>query len=92
MVRTKRGEKKMSEKIKTVGELRQLIKNLDDDFNIELRIRQRLSDEELRRMSYPYPYKTQYTHLEFDDIGYSDKDLCLGCELKLDNVGAGDDE
>ena len=68
--------------IKTVGELRKIIKDLDDDFNIELRIRQKLSDEELKNMPYPYPYKSTYTNLEFDDIGYSDKDFCLGCELK----------
>jgi hypothetical protein len=74
------------DKIKTVGDMRALISDLDDDFKIELRIRQKLSDEELKNMSYPYPYKTQYTNLVFDDIGYSDKDLCLGCELKSNDA------
>lgn len=32
-------------------------------------------------MPYPYPYETEYTTLEFDDIGVSDKVLCLGVEL-----------
>jgi hypothetical protein len=72
------GQRKM--KIKTVGQLRDIIKDLDDDFNIELRVRRRLKDDELKNCLYPYPYETKYTTLEFDDIGWSDKDLCLGCE------------
>lgn len=31
---------------------------------------------------YPYPYETSYSELEFDDVGVSDKVLCLGVELK----------
>lgn len=71
----------MSCEIKTVGDLRKLIANLSDDCEIEMRIRRRLTDEELKYMSYPYPYETEYTPLEFDDIGVSDKVLCLGVEL-----------
>lgn len=70
----------MSE-IKTVGDLRKVIANLDDSFKIEMRIRRKLTDEELKYMPYPYPYETEYTTLEFDDIGYSDKELCLGVEM-----------
>lgn len=68
------------DKIKTVGQLREIIKNLSDDFVIEMRIRCKLSDEELMKLSYPYPYETEYAILEFDDIGHSDKTLCLGVE------------
>lgn len=50
--------------IKNVGQLRKIIENLPDDFEIESR--------------YPYPYDTEYLTLEFDDIGVSDKVLCLG--------------
>jgi len=46
-----------------------------------LRIRRRLTDEELKYIPYSYPYETEYTTLEFDDIGVSDKVLCLGVEL-----------
>ena len=70
------------DKIKTVGQLRKVIKNLSDDYEIEMRIRRKLSDEELKHCIYPYPYETQYSELEFDDIGVSDKVLCLGVELK----------
>jgi len=68
-------------KIKTLGDFREITKDLDDDFNIELRVRTKLSKESLKKMLYPYPYQTEYRHLEFDDIGYSDKDLCLGVEI-----------
>ena len=71
----------MSCEIKTVGDLRRFIANLSDDCEIEMRIRLRLTDEELKYMPYPYPYETEYTTLEFDDIGVSDKVLCLGVEL-----------
>jgi hypothetical protein len=67
--------------IKTLGDLRKLTEHLSDDFNIEMRIRRKLTDEELKNISYPYPYYTYYVELEYDDIGYSDKDLCLGVEI-----------
>jgi hypothetical protein len=76
--------------IKTLGDFRKLTESLEDDFNIEMRIRRRLSDEEVKNCIYPYPYETFHVNLEFDDIGYSDKDLCLGVEIpnehKNDNV------
>jgi len=70
------------DKIKTVGQLRKVIEDLSDDYEIEMRVRRKLSDEELKHCRYPYPYETQYSELEFDDIGVSDKVLCLGVELK----------
>lgn len=75
----------MSE-IKTVGDLRKVIADLSDDFEIEMRIRRKLSDEEIIELHnkygriYPYPYETEYATLEFDDIGHSDRVLCLGVE------------
>lgn len=70
------------DKIKTVGQLRKVIENLSDDYEIEMRIRRKLTDEELKHCRYPYPYETQHSELEFDGIGVSDKVLCLGVELK----------
>ena len=68
-------------KIKTLGDFRKLTKDLSDDFKINLRVRRRLTDKELKKSLYPYPYHTDYVDLEFDDIGYSDKDFCIGCEV-----------
>lgn len=72
------------DKIRTVGELRRVIKYLSDDYEIEMRIRRKLSDDEIIELAnrYPYPYETKYTELEFDGVGVSDKVLCLGVEIK----------
>lgn len=71
----------MSE-IKTVGQLRNIIEDLSDDYKIEMRIRRKLSDNELKNCIYPYPYETEYVGLEFDNIDMSDRVLCLGVERK----------
>lgn len=63
--------------IRTIGELRNLIKNLDDDFRIEVKIMEEIPDEELENMSYPYPWKMTKATLEMADVGYSDKVLNL---------------
>ena len=53
-----------------------------------MRIRRKLTDEDIIKLHkkygkiYPYPYETSYSELEFDDVGVSDKVLCLGVELK----------
>ena len=41
-----------------------------------------ISEEELKGMSYPYPWNMYDATLEFQDIGYSDKELCLGVYYK----------
>ena len=35
-------------KIKTVGDLRKMISNLDDDFKLDIRIMEEISEEELK--------------------------------------------
>ena len=72
--------------IKTLGQFREITKNLTDDYEIEMRIRRKLTPDELKDMPYPYPYETEYTTLEFDDIGVSDKVLCLGVERTNDEI------
>lgn len=72
-------------RILTVGDLRKVIADLDDDFTIEMRVRTRVPDEELAKRSYPYPFDTEYFNgIEFDDIGYSDKVICFGVETNND--------
>jgi len=71
------------DKIRTLGDFRKVTKNLSDDFVIDFRVRRKLTDEELKNMIYPYPYATLYFDgIEFDDIGYSDKELCIGVTIK----------
>ena len=70
------------DKIKTVGQLRKVIENLSDDYEIEMRIEDIIELHKKYGKIYPYPYETSYSELEFDDVGVSDKVLCLGVELK----------
>ena len=69
-------------KINTVGDLRKIIADIDDDFKLDMRIMEEISEEELKGMSYAYPWKIYDGYLEFHDIGYSDKELCLGVYYK----------
>ena len=67
--------------IKTIKELKELIKDIDDDYTIEFRIRTKVSKEELKKRSYPYPYDTELVEgFEYDDLGVSDKVICFGVE------------
>jgi hypothetical protein len=64
-----------------VGKLKQIIQDIPNDFTIQMRVRSRLSNEQIIKSKYPYPFHTINTELEFDDVGISDKQLCLGCEI-----------
>lgn len=41
--------------------------------------------KELMKMSYPYPWSMIDGYLEFQDIGYSDKRLCIGVYENLES-------
>ena len=66
--------------IKTIGELKKAINNIDDDFTIDVRIVRELSEEELSDSNYPYPYEYTKANLEIGDIDYSDKDVFINVE------------
>ena len=68
----------MSSPIETVGDIRKLIENLDDDYTLDISIMKELSKEDLVHRRYPYPWDKIDGKLEFHDIGYGDKVLCLG--------------
>lgn len=63
--------------IKTIGELKKAIENIDDDFTIDVMIVRELSEEELKDSKYPYPYEYSKANIEIGDIGYSDKDVFI---------------
>ena len=69
-------------KLNTVGDLRKIIADLDDDFKLDVKIMKEVPEEELKHRSYPYPWDMFDAVLEFQDIGYSDKELCLGTYYK----------
>lgn len=64
--------------IKTVGDLRKIINDLDDDYKLDIRIMKEIPEKELISRRYPYPWEMIDGYLEFHDIGYSDKELCIG--------------
>ena len=72
--------------IKTIGELKKAIANIDDDFTITAQIVRELSEEELSDSNYPYPYEYTKANLEIEDIGYSDKDVFINVEEISDDV------
>ena len=64
--------------IKTLGDFRKLTKDLDDDFKFDIRIMREVPKEELKNRLYPYLWDMYDGRMEFHDIGYSDKDFCIG--------------
>lgn len=71
--------------IKTVGDLRRLIENLDDDYHIDFRVHYKVPKDIVEKRDYKCPYDTEYFEgFECEDIGVSDKDLCLGVTFKED--------
>lgn len=64
--------------IKTVGELRKILNDLDDGYKLDIRIMKKIPEKELIRKGYPYPWEMIDGYLEFQDIEYSDKELCIG--------------
>lgn len=68
----------MSNTIKTLGDFRRLTASLEDDFKIDIRIMKEVPEEELKGRLYPYPWDMIDGRMEFHDIGYSDKEFCVG--------------
>ena len=64
--------------IKKLGDFRKLTEDLDDDFELDIRIMREVPKEELKNRSYPYPWDMYDGRMEFHDIGYSDKYFCIG--------------
>ena len=66
--------------IKTIGDLKKAIENIDDDFMLNVRIVKEIPQEMLESSLYPYPYEYSKAKLEIGDIGYSDKDVYISIE------------
>lgn len=67
-------------KITTVGELKELLNKLDDDFKLRIMLCENVDGAELANMRYPYPHKYTDLQLEFGDVSYSDRELRLDVE------------
>ena len=66
--------------IRTIKDLKEVIENMPDDFAIGIRVRRKLTDEELEGLDYPYHFETADSALEYDDTGWSDKTAYFGVE------------
>lgn len=65
----------------TVGEMKGLLEGVDDNFELVLTARQRLSVEELLAFETPIPY--QYADVDFnlDEIDEEDRTVFLECDI-----------
>ena len=57
-------------KIETVGELRKILNDLEDDYKLDIRIMKAIPEKELKNSSYPYPWNMIEGYLEFQDIAF----------------------
>lgn len=72
-----------SRNLLSVRDLREALRGIPDDFCISVRVRRKLSDTELEGLRHPYPYLSEDSVLEFDDVVRSDGVLYLGVEYDL---------
>ena len=72
----------MRMEIKTIGQLKDIIKRFDDDFKLEVDIMIEIPEEELIKSRWPYPWRKEDGRLEFNDVGYSENVVCFGVYRK----------
>lgn len=72
-------------KIKTVGELRSMIEDLDDDYTIEMSVERKVPKTVIDRLRYFCAIDSDCQKgFEFEDIGVGDKELCLSITISAD--------
>lgn len=67
----------------TIKELKDLISSVPDHFIFEIEVEKKVSDEELAKRSYPYPFDTERCQIEKGhyDIGWSDERMKLNIRI-----------
>lgn len=67
----------------TIGELKELIKNVPNDFEFEVDVSKRKSGAELKDSVYPYPYSSERCKIDNGDydIGWSDRKMKIGIRI-----------
>ena len=51
------------------------------DFDLDVTVHLEVMEEELQKRMYKYPHDNYKAKLEIDDIGHSDKVVCVGVEI-----------
>lgn len=69
------------DKIRTVKDLKELLANIPDDFEIKMIVTEELGDGEIANSLYGCPWRTNESQLEFVDIGYSDKVVKFNADI-----------
>jgi hypothetical protein len=64
-----------------VKDLNDFLKKLPDDFEIKIITNKRISDGNLKTMSYPYPIEYDTYEIELGDISWSEKVTSLTINL-----------
>jgi hypothetical protein len=67
----------------TIEELKELIKDVPNDFEFEVEVSKRRTEAELKESSYPYPYKSEIckTDNRDYDIGWSEKKMKIDIRI-----------
>ena len=69
-------------RIKTVGQLKNIIADIDDDFELSISLRELVPEEELNKRVYKFPYDDTDCEMELDDIGHSSHQICFSMYKK----------
>lgn len=63
-----------------VSELKEILRTVPDDVEIDFELQIKIPEERLKTMSYPWPYEYEYLQFAGYDCGYSDRVLKLWVE------------
>lgn len=64
-----------------VGDLKKILSTLDDDFDINIVVKRRLTEAEFKDAIYPYLFNMVKVDFEVRDICWSEKTIFLDCEI-----------
>ncbi len=53
-------------------------------FDLDIKVHLVVMEEELQKWFYKYPHASYKAELSIDDIGYSDRIVCIGVEIADD--------
>lgn len=67
-----------------VSELREILRTVPDDVDLDFELQTKVPEEQLKKMSYSFPYNYRRLMISGYDCGYSDRVLKLFVEEAQD--------
>ena len=66
-----------------ISELKTIISGVPDDFEFEVEVEKKVSDEELKTRSYPYPFDSERCQVDKSsyDIGWSEGKMKINVRI-----------